>query len=206
MISLIVLITLAALIVAVRALGDQFPHEPFYLDTGGSCLQPCWYGIQPGRTKIEDARRSLETNPLVFDLKRNDPDPVFRCELEWKMQTIPFYTGCISALPDSPISDIFLRLGDDQVRLADAFALFGQPITLILCRSYQFGLNHRQQVFALVYFQNGVQVWAYNPKPMVWRAEPLMYVKSVHYNVPGPPPAWKHWRGFLGDNYYHMEC
>ncbi len=200
---------LIVLIWLVMGLASFASVEPLYLDAG-NCAQPCWHDVKLGATNVQDAIRVLKADPLVYDYRRNDPDLMFPCTLEWKMQTVPYYSGCMIIRPDTPISVIDLRFADDQVRLADLFPLLGRPIAAQLCYRFDFGLNHRRSVFGTVYFKNAVQVIAYHPQAGTWQLDPNMFVKLVHYDQPGAEPPIPfdapRWQGFANAAHYGAKC
>ncbi len=210
---LIPVIVMAALLsvvtLAARSLGKALDPEPLYLDTG-ACSQPCWHGVRVGTTTADEAQRLLQADRHVYDLAHNDPNPIFHCIYEWKMQTIPYYTGCMIIAPDQPVKAIELRPSDRELQLAAMIAQFGQPIAAQLCRRLDFGPHYRLAVFAVVYFPDNVTVIAYDGRPDAWWLSPQMFVKLIRYDQPAaePPIPFNapRWKGFASSAVYGRVC
>lgn len=201
------------LIAAGESLAGEFSARYLIPETlalqPARCPQPCWDGIRPGITRAEETLNRMQNNPLVTDLVRNDPSPVYPCTLEWRMTTIPIFTGCIVIRPDQPVETIILRFEDEQLRLGDAIALLGTPIAAQLCYRYDFGIRFRMNVFGTLFFPNHIIVAAYHPEPDTWRLSPAMFVKMVRYNTAEAAPAPEQaprWQGFRGSDAYGRTC
>jgi hypothetical protein len=199
--SLAILIGLAAEFSTRYIVPESIALQPV------GCPQPCWDGVQPGHSRVQDALLILNANPLVVDLIRNDPNPVFPCELEWKMVTIPIFTGCMVIRPDQPVDTIILRFEDEQIRLGDVIDLYGMPVAAELCHRFDFGIRFRNNVFGTLYFPNHIIIAAYNQEPDQWRLTPTMFVKMIRYTqadtVPAQAPRWE---GFKSTYAYGTTC
>ncbi|WP_323825476.1 hypothetical protein, partial [Pseudomonas aeruginosa] len=58
--------------------------------------QPCWNGIQPYRTSLDQAEAILRgQTQLVDNIERNDPSE--GCALVWRSNSRPTVEGCIIA-------------------------------------------------------------------------------------------------------------
>jgi hypothetical protein len=199
----------AGIMALMVVLGSFGISDNYALQTAG-CAQPCWHGVQPGVTRVAEAFASLDADPLVADLIRNDPSSIYPCELEWKMLAIPLFTGCMVIRPDNPVDGIILRYADAQIRLADVMAVFGRPRLVEFCQRYDFGLRFRESAFVTLYFQKNIMVMAYHPTPQTWRLDPRMIVKMVRYEKPqsvlaiGADAA--PWRGFVGAAEVGQRC
>ncbi len=109
----------------------------------GNCAQPCWHGIQPGKTTMAEARTILDAD-AGLELQRDSVvSPEWRStQAPWGVRVVGTYlvgdldVAGISVLPD--------------VQLGDLVLAFGQPI------------GYRLQMMTdsaegIVYFENHIQ-------------------------------------------------
>ncbi len=207
--TLIIVVVLAILLPVAGTIGSALDPEPLYLETG-ACTQPCWHTIAPGSTAIADVARILKADRHVFDVTSADPPPLSGCAVEWKMSTIPYFTGCAIGRTGEAVIALELRMTNGEVTLGQLFAVFGNPVAAQLCRRLDFGPYFRLAVFAVVYFSGDVRAIAYMLRSEAWVIAPEMFVKLIRYDRPAAEPPIPfdapRWQGFGGDRHYGRVC
>ncbi len=200
---------IAALIcglVGARVAGAAaWPFGPLLRAEG--CEQPCWHGIQPGRTTIEEAEEALRSAaPVISDVNRTQLNDFAnsRRELCWNIAATPPWRGCVVGLGErasgGPIGRLDLDPPWGSLQLGDALTAFGRPLTATLClRSTGIG---RTYMDAEVHFPGNVMIRAYNiHAPALARFDPAMTVYAIQYFRPAEEPPYRFdapaWRGFI---------
>lgn len=168
----------------------------------GQCEQPCWNGIRPGQTTIDQVQAIFRADPALaaspgvaqFDNERcwnmasGSPFPL------WRVCTVFWYAA------DHTISLVRLTPPQEAFQLGDAIALFGPPVASTLCWWYTRLPNMPGQVLrARVYFRDNIEVWAYSQRqPMSFLLDPTMAVYLVNYSDHRSPfrSDMPTWRGF----------
>jgi hypothetical protein len=195
-------VTLALLLSAARWLGgvDDPPVAVAMLDTG-PCAQPCWQGIQPGKTTLDQVAeivgvRGASTGHSIHSLYSN--------ELCWKMSAAPHWRGCArrqwDTNPGTSIKSIELEPPAATLRLGDLVMILGEPVASRLCLVPRKRSSPEQQIMAHVYFRHNIFVLADNPlQPNEPRLDPAMAVRWIFYYAPSAPlydDSVPPWRGF----------
>jgi hypothetical protein len=202
LVCLIVLVALfAVLITVVEAMGGLIKSPAAALMQAYRCEpQPCWHGIRPGMTTLEQARAVM------------DADSSFAASLGiykercWHVVAAPSWKACFGPLlaAGSELTGyVYLRFisAADAPRLGDALTVMGAPLASKVC-FYRLGIEpdgFRPIVGADLYFKNGVYAGAYDPRqPGNFHLNPNMtvflvsYVHFESYNLNAP-----RWRGFV---------
>jgi hypothetical protein len=169
-----------------------------------SCPQPCWNGIQPGKTSLIDAKVSLARRPNV-----TFPPPPTRSTpfLEFSVQPEPLWLGRAyrwSSTPlTGPLNYVELKPPPGVLLLGEAIQLFGEPVAATLCLDFDRINPTLQPPFmdAHLHFRNNIEVKAYHPLALrAQRYDPQMVVWLVRYNYPGLEPPYRfdtpRWGGF----------
>jgi hypothetical protein len=160
----------------------------------GDCAQPCWHGIQPGKTTLDQAEaflradnRLLVTSSIITGASSRQ-----RVIICWHA---PSKSGCATGPADSPdrfVDD--LVFDDPNLTLEEAIMLFGEPIGIRL-------LPRTDTSDAIVYFNGNVEVWIYMIDSAYW-SEPRSFAPSMRssrviYESPfGAKCRLYPWRGF----------
>ncbi|MBX3081682.1 MAG: hypothetical protein KF716_08600 [Anaerolineae bacterium] len=157
---------------------------------------PCWYGLQPGKTSIQQARTILDSSaePVGNDIFQLCPDGNGAC---WKVTVTASGRD-----PDSALDNIDLNASKQQLRLGDLIALYGSPISGTLCyiiTPTNGGITEdvpRPLMVGNISFKGHVQVFVYNPNdPKAQRFDPNMIVNQINFKSL-PDQTAPRWRGF----------
>jgi hypothetical protein len=165
----------------------------------GACPQPCWRGIQPGKTTLDQAEVILRADGK-FTLEPNsftDPFGKINYQLCWSRSSAPRWEGCAtrrgSPNPNDPIDDIVLI---PEIRLGEVVQALGQPT------GFQLRLG-TDTIDADLYFGGNIRVDAgiiysammssYN-----YQLTPYITIVRVTYFRPEQQPRCNPhpWRGF----------
>ena len=172
-----------------RSAGEQFVTE--------YCTpQPCWRGIRPGVTSLDQTRAILQTHTApgqFMDEYRLCYEPG-AC---WGLSIRSW-----SADAKDPVSLLTFQPAQGAFRLGDAVALYGDPITSQLCQiiapsNGDLGPEVQRPVMvAYLTFRGNIKVVAYRPDdPTRRRIDPAMSVYRLYYQV-GYDIFSPRWRGF----------
>jgi hypothetical protein len=165
----------------------------------GDCSQPCWHGIQPGKTTLDQAEAILRAD-RTLTLETNsftDPFGKIHYQLCWSRTFAPKWEGCASrrgsANPNDPIDDIVLI---PDIRLGEVLQVLGEPTGIHL-------LLGTDTINADVYFGNNIRVDTgviYSALMPAYRYQltPHQRIVRVTYFRPEQPPRCKPypWPGF----------
>lgn len=168
-----------------------------------ACNQPCWHGIHPGVTTLDQAAENLRADQVlvanVLDVQLGD-FASRRREVCWQIRSQLDWRGC--ALRDQgfagPINRVELEPPDPGLSLGDTILLFGNPVAAEYCVRLGF-------YYAFVYFPDNVEVRARGESPIqsgaaAPRYDPTMQVFMVRYHYPADEPPYAfdtpRWRGF----------
>jgi hypothetical protein len=168
-----------------------------------ACSQPCWHGIHPGVTTLDQAAENLRADQVlvanVLDVQLGD-FASRRREICWEIRNQVDWRGC--ALRDQgfsgPINRLELEPPDEGLSLGDTILLFGNPIASEYCM--RLGLY-----YAFVYFPDNVEVRTRGESPIqsgttMPRYDPTMRVFIVRYHYPADEPPYAfdtpRWQGF----------
>jgi hypothetical protein len=196
--------TLMLLQVAVRWIGtlSSPPIALAMLDTG-PCAQPCWQGIQPGKTTLDKVAELLREQSAST---KHSIQSLYSNELCWDTPSVPSWRGCVrrqwEVNPGTPIKSIELEPPPDTLRLGDAINVLGEPVASRLCQVSRGRLPAvpGDGIIAHVYFRGNVFVTAYSPgQPNEARLTPDMLVRWLFYYAAAEPlydDGVPRWRGF----------
>jgi hypothetical protein len=156
----------ALLINGARAVGQNLPSSPLYLDTG-PCDQPCWQGIQPGITTT-----AALNSPATTAIVRQTP---------YRINRAADYGG--TRIMNFELSTL------GKLTLGDVMRAWGPPERIgYLGLDYsRMGTAKEPVISAQFYFFDGlvvVQAFGSGAAP---RLSPAMRVDSITYYAPGEP-------------------
>ena len=187
----ITLVVLSLFIVAARSIGARSDPSRLAMLSPGSCTQPCWHDIQPGKTSLEDAANILRNENIVKDARW----PEYLYQLCWSSNTQPVWHGCVRRSSDhhTPVRSVELQPPTNAVRVGDLIRLFGEPTAARLC---SFWMDMEPNIVALIYFPNNILVTAHSQHNESG-LNPDMTVRWLYYYPAGAPlyggrtPAWQ---------------
>ena len=183
----------ALLMVGVRAAGGMIkPVSALILDVE-RCEQPCWRGIYPGQTSIEEVPADLMGDDRVSIDTADDGFSNERCWTIRATTSIQSWEACAAFWFTSGNLVHLLRLNppQGQLTLGDALTFFGQPLAAKLCW-WNGSIPNMPAYFirAKIIFKDKTEVWAYNLRhPLQTRLDPNMLIYSVRYQfIPDNSP------------------
>jgi hypothetical protein len=166
----------------------------------GRCAQPCWRGIQPGVTTLDEAETILREDEAL-EITRE-------AERVCGQSSNPFWQLCAEAeaATVTRLNWILPASGDERVFLADTIAAFGEPFAAKLC-------GRLDTWHSVVVFNGNVVVIAYGGSALMnepRRLAPDQRVEQVLYYAEGTmPPRYMQdappWRGY-GEVAEHPIC
>jgi hypothetical protein len=171
--------TLCLLLVATGlATGGCTERQPSYILESG-CAVPCWRGIIPGETSIEDAVEIIKQIPEVSltSISVRDQGVGIRYA-SWVMGPAGDLTFGEIIAENETVSTVSLSL-DREVPLADLFLAYGEPISA--GGFYGWGEGHWRRVF--IHFDQGAVAvlsdygW---PHTDTWRLRSTDHVKYLY--------------------------
>jgi len=159
-----------------------------------TCDLPCWRGIQPGKTSLNEANILLKANKPFIEtiyLGRQGKDvPALDEAVCWSIAVTPRWNGCTGRgiLETGPVTQLELTPPTYIFSLGDAVTLFDNPLAVQMCSR-----------FVSVYFPHDVEVVVSAGK--FPRLDPWQSVYLVRYLYPGTEPPYQFdtpsWRGFI---------
>lgn len=196
---LIVSICVIAIVILLAMRRAAAPSEAVRLLAPGNCTQPCWHGIQPGKTTLDQAEAILRADRTLA-LETNsysDPFGKLHYQLCWSRTVAPRWEGCASRRGSSnandPIDDIVLI---PDIRLGEAVQVLGKPTGIQL-------LLGTDTIDADVYFRGSIRVdagmiYSAMMPSYVYQLTPYKQITRVTYFRPEQQPRCKPhpWRGF----------
>jgi hypothetical protein len=125
-------IVLCISMLSARLIGSRNKVPGAAIFDPGDCSQPCWHGIQPGKTTLDEAEAILRADPLFSDIRREQP--VVRFDLEWTINSNPIYGGGVRA-ENNVVTKIWIMSYwlHDGVPLTDAMLALGSPQSISVC-------------------------------------------------------------------------
>ncbi len=194
---------LALIMAAIRLIGGWAapPAATAILDNG-ACPQPCWFGIQPGKTTFRQAQAILEANHfqthLTLGSELNVTLDTGWVGMIWRRS----HGGETLSILDTPIQYILLYppvWPPDNIRLGEAVILFGEPLASALCPLVSGRVSSFSGFSGTVFFQDNIEVGVVSYES---RFDPQMRVWSITYHYPAEEPPYRFdmppWRGFAG--------
>lgn len=190
----------ALAIAATRVIGSQIRTPESRLFETGNCSQPCWHGIQPGKTTLDEAEAILYSESDFVTGIVQQP-PLLDCDIEWSFIAFPEFWGCASA-KNGIISDMWVGVETIHFKTAGldlGYALYslGSPIAAEVCGDSN-GASYASM------YTNQVKIyleldWVYDgiPFPKGNRDLAWVDVKRIHYSdKPIKAPHAIPWHGF----------
>lgn len=196
---------------------DDAPLQILHLT---DCAPPCWIGITPGKTTIDEARQRIEAVYGQLPDYRLILDPTAPPNLlQGSLTRVAPPKGrmwvTLHAAPDNVIDTITLDGLDmgprgryDVLGLAELYRLFGPPSGVYLNgrdlhRRYGLSADNGIASFAFIYGDtaNGLLVFAtqpYNAGRLSWEAHSTALIFYGGKGLPGLwlPPQSQTWHGF----------
>src|SRR5258708_17275910 len=149
------------------------------LDARG-CAQPCWHGIQPGKTTFQEGQVLLQADTrFIAHLGNGQQDHIAGPEknLCWLVMVNPTWHGCASSyeVTEGPLMRVdLLPSRIVPMRLGEALAIFGTPVASTVCLQ-----AHAQ--YAAVYFAANVSVITLITEPTHPALDPNHAVYVMRY-------------------------
>jgi hypothetical protein len=193
-------VTVVLLIFGVRVWGSTIDTSPPAIAkfSAEQCdPDPCWHGIQPGKTGLAQAEAILEAMPgstaekfqFCWDGTNTG------C---WRLDT----TSWSAQNPQAPLGMMTFQPPPDAFHLVDAVKLFGDPISSMMCwittpTNGDIGTEiPRPLMVSYISFKGGIKVVAYNPHdPASRRMDMAMSIYRM-YLQPGYDIYTPRWKGF----------
>ncbi|MCC7447713.1 MAG: hypothetical protein IT324_09865 [Anaerolineae bacterium] len=184
------ILTFALLMVGVRAIDVTNPSPAVAILDPGNCSQPCWHGIQPGKTTFGQIKTLLRTDNgwFIHSYDQNH-------SLEWYMIASPDWYGSAYRNPpyadnpntDYPVQAVQLFFPEGSFQLHSAIALWGRPTAILLCSS---GI-------LWMFFKDNIEIMvSYDPDTR--RIDPSSFLISVIYDDPSLESSYR----LYGQNWY----
>jgi hypothetical protein len=173
-----------ALSLTARVLGTTQPPNPALRGFTEDCEdkpQPCWYGIVPGVTTVEEAKTILTLHNYW-----ERPDYLLYDE-GYEYVNISEAPSCVTLVRyvgDTIISG--LTLGCLGIRLGDVISHWGTPRVL--------GYDERRNLVGLGYIDYAVSLHRSNFQPHLWMYAMFLYTLPKYPN--SQPSGGFRWQGF----------
>jgi hypothetical protein len=196
----VVIAALALIIAAIRLIGGWAVLPAAAILDPRACPQPCWHGIQPGKTTFRQALAIFKANPDRIALP---DDYLTRLSIHFTLDThwcgqVDRWDEAVSNL-DTPLQFIVLKPPANTMRLGDAVILFGEPLASVLCPTGMANLSGKVSRLyrGRVFFQGNIEVSFFSDES---RFDPQMPVEMITYYYPAGEPPYRFdtppWRGF----------
>lgn len=197
-ISLLFIITVVCslLLIVPRVTGglNRSPVEQFASEYCSP--QPCWRGIRPGVTSLNQTRAILQTNTSAGQ-NTDDYRLCYQPNACWDLSVRSW-----SADPQDPVGVLTFQPTPGAFLLGDAVALYGDPLTSQLCQIIAPSNGDlgpevpRPVMVAYMTFHGNIKIVAYQPNdPMQKRIDPAMNIYRLYYQV-GYDIYTPRWSGF----------
>lgn len=191
---------LLLVVLAIRSLNLKTPSIVSTMLRTGNCSQPCFWGLQPGKTDIQRVVSVLEANGNVELYEPNeDIDPFHVHSVCWRMGADKTWKGCVrgdTVYSGNNIHYLYVWPPHDSVRLGDVINALGEPTHVEACGSIT-GLvtNLPEPIWAIEIQINSILIRAYKRFDDL-RVDPDMFVYKLMYlpenaNFVSPDHNWK---------------
>jgi hypothetical protein len=90
---------------------------------GDPCAPPCWQGITPNETRLEDALELLNQLPFVKKIEQHGGENIFI----WFTTDTLSYSGSLSFQKEPPYTIERIHLSVKPVQLGEIIAAYGEP-------------------------------------------------------------------------------
>ena len=165
-ITLIILIAAFGVAMAVRALPRDDAAMRAFFAPDGDCELPCWFGIRPGETRLEDAVAILKAHPWVgrqmVDADISSPERAGALWWEWNGSQPAYIDGTREgrlAMRGNVVQYIVLPT---TIPMGDVQAVFGVPLRGMVSRAQEYpGFVYHYAVYGGVQARTAVAcpVW-----------------------------------------------
>jgi hypothetical protein len=193
-VSLLIAFGLSA--AAARIIGLRQPNAAAAILQSVECAVPCWRGINPGTTLIEEASMLVRRNRelTAFTDTTGNPDTQMR-QVCWAIKLWRDWQGCAvrAAGERGPVDRINIVPSNSlHFSLGEALVIFGEPLGASVCRGSRY---LRLDIF----FAHNVELYAFGNihDP---RIAPDMQVGLISYHFLSDEPPYPFdlpaWRGF----------
>ncbi len=192
-VSLIVILLLT--IVGVRAIGTRDTLPIAAILDSGSCSQPCWHGVQPGRTTFAEARVLLQ-NDNVWGNVAYDSNG----RLTWEMKTETGWRGSATGsryAETRTIESVDLIPPRGAVKLGDIVTLLDNPRRLRFCE------RNNSSDHIHLFFEGNMEVVAINSEGgQIDQLDLDLIVRSIRYYSSDASGLYNasDWQGFVSKN------
>jgi hypothetical protein len=208
---LLLLVSVFALLITVIRRNSVTSDSVFaaYFRRDLTCPQPCWHGIQLGKTTVAEAYDLLRSEQSVF----TNIERPYEYYVTWQFASLPSDKASLVHLGSHPGNEIqAVRFEIDTLAwqrkdiftIADAIQLWGTPLSshIFYC-SY----GDANRAMMKVYFEGNIQVtsttlfndWRGKPVPSLVHITPTVPLAHIEYYADSnnmiPRPSGK-WRGF----------
>ena len=167
----------------------------------GTCAEPCWHGLQFGRTTPTEALTALSKDPGIAII--NSQDGKRGCLVSWLFPVESLkWQGFICTGAGQPITDFSLETpsGSSAFRLIDALLIFGLPYN-VDCRVF-LSPSGSGTLNIWLNYKNGIMLTAWRALPYDGPIfDPEMLIKQIDYK-PTEKPMTEFidpWPGFTAD-------
>lgn len=210
---MIPIVTLTSLMVLIRwGGGTRTIPLVEVIGPDPTCAQPCWHGIQVGRTTIDEAQTILQSDTsLIKKLERPYPQDE---NLAWNLAS--------PSLLAASATHLYGRFGHEvqairfnlpfrgAFRLGDAIAIWGEPVGAWVYYCSGADADH---VIVDVYFKGNFQVrtvelfnnWRGKPIPSDIRITPDLPLVMLRYYSDSNDMIWQRFPAWNGFKQWHED-
>ncbi|MCC7451631.1 MAG: hypothetical protein IT324_29760 [Anaerolineae bacterium] len=187
-------VVFALLGLGARGIGASSTPTLATMLEAGNCSQPCWRGIQPGRTTFAEARMLLRNDP-IWDNVTFDSNG----RLTWEMTDTPGWRGSATGsryTETRTIQSVDLIPPRGTVKLGEIVTLIDTPRRLRFCDRSRSDHIH-------LFFEGNLEVVAVNPEGgSIDQIEPDLVIRSIRYYSSGASGIYNayDWQGFVSKN------
>lgn len=162
----LVFVTCASLLTGARVVSRLAPARPVYLETG-SCSQPCWQGIRPGETTLDELN-----SPATIAVIRRTPYLISRAVTYGGDRVMNF--------------ELSTR---GKITLGDLMCAWGPPdqVAYLGLDYSRRGASKTPVLSSQLYFFGGLVVVQVFSTEDARRLSPDMHIETITYYAPGEP-------------------
>jgi hypothetical protein len=165
----VLLSLVSGLVVSARVLGAGTPQPmAVMMFATEGCVQPCWHGIRPGTTTIQEAIATILADRTLKVFYQDERMICWRGPTGTKQNS-----GCASNIrSDKQIDQITIEIPDGELKIGDVIRALGQPIWIL-----SYGCDDP------MHFRGGVSVQFESPFVPRGRYNPNLVVTRVTYRL-----------------------
>jgi len=181
------------LMVGVRLVGARTVPSAMAVLDAGHCASPCWYGVQPGKTTLEQARDWFKSGDTWQAVAQDWPH-AYRWALKaadgWQMVVTRDYKASASI-----IADIEVDPPDGALHVGDILRKYGDPLGMRVCA--------RPRSHVHLYFTDHIEIIAVAPEHgTIEHLDPQLDVEYIFFHDPSSASTTylsaERWQGFMG--------